>query len=64
MFNSYFKIGKEHSARDIILWCRQQFGNRGERWDFVGGERNLTIIVNKGSIEEMSLIMFSEAIKV
>ena len=28
-----------------VRWCRQNLGDRGNRWDFVGGARKATIYI-------------------
>ena len=30
---------------EIIKWCRRNFGQRGDGWDFAGGLKNVEIII-------------------
>lgn len=30
---------------EIIKWCRRNFGNRGDGWDFVGGTKHVQITI-------------------
>jgi hypothetical protein len=32
-------------ATPRIRWCRQNLGDRGGRWDFIGGARKATIYI-------------------
>jgi hypothetical protein len=36
-----FKVKENHA--DVIKWCRRNFGNRGDGWDFYGTTREYTI---------------------
>jgi hypothetical protein len=32
-------------AKEIIKWCRRNFGDRGDGWDFVGGTKHVQLII-------------------
>lgn len=32
-------------AKEIIKWCRRNFGNRGDGWDFSGGTKHVQITI-------------------
>lgn len=32
-------------SKEIIKWCRKNFGQRGDGWDFVGGVKHVQIII-------------------
>lgn len=32
-------------VKEIIKWCRRNFGDRGDGWDFVGGTRHVQLII-------------------
>lgn len=32
-------------AKEIIKWCRRNFGNRGDGWDFSGGIKHVQITI-------------------
>lgn len=32
-------------AKEIIKWCRRNFGERGDGWDFVGGTKHVQLII-------------------
>lgn len=32
-------------VKEIIKWCRRNFGERGDGWDFVGGTKHVQIII-------------------
>lgn len=31
--------------KEIIKWCRRNFGNRGDGWDFSGGTKHVQITI-------------------
>lgn len=35
----------EKDVLDTLKWCRRNFGNRGDGWDFTGNNRKLTITI-------------------
>ena len=32
------------NPKEVIQWCRRNFGNRGDGWDFMGGKKVQVII--------------------
>ena len=39
----YYECKKNPS--ETIKWCRRNFGERGDSWDFIGGFDRVTIII-------------------
>lgn len=31
--------------KTVIQWCRRNFGNRGDGWDFNGGVKNIQVTI-------------------
>jgi hypothetical protein len=31
--------------KEVIKWCRRNFGNRGDGWDFLGGTKHVQLII-------------------
>ena len=31
--------------KTVIQWCRRNFGNRGDGWDFSGGVKNIQVTI-------------------
>ena len=38
-----FKIKGE--PKEVIKWCRRNFGDRGDGWDFSGGTKSLEVTI-------------------
>lgn len=36
-----FEVKKDYA--DVIKWCRRNFGNRGDGWDFYGTTKGYTV---------------------
>jgi hypothetical protein len=41
----YFDV-KNKNGKEVIQWCRRNFGNRGDGWDFSGGKHIVVSIWN------------------
>jgi hypothetical protein len=37
----------------VLKWCRRNFGNRGDGWDFVGGTRNIQVTIWSSKLKVM-----------
>lgn len=38
-----FKV--KGDPKTVIKWCRRNFGDRGDGWDFSGGSKSLQVII-------------------
>jgi len=43
MAHDFLYTGDKSQVENNIRWCRQHFGPRGQRWDFTGNYRNITL---------------------
>lgn len=39
----HFKVNGD--KYEVIKWCRRNFGERGDGWDFIGGIENIEVII-------------------
>lgn len=47
---SFKVIGNNH---EVIKWCRRNFGNRGDGWDFSGGNKSLEVTIWSSKLKVM-----------
>ena len=40
-----YNVGDRKNAFEHIKWCRRNFGERGDGWDFAGAGKSLTIFI-------------------
>ena len=46
-----FKV--KGDAMTVIKWCRRNFGDRGDGWDFTGGTKNIEVTIWSSKLKVM-----------
>jgi len=47
MTHKFLYRGSRQEIENNIHWCRQKFGQRGHRWDFVGSYSSITLFFHR-----------------
>ena len=47
-----YSAGNKDSL-EVIKWCRRNFGDRGDGWDFAGSGKSLTIFIWSNKLQFM-----------